>query len=119
MKERDLLRDVIDTARMFGWRAFHVPMPVRPIGGGKTVPESRARGLPDLILLHDDPPRLIFAELKGDSGHPLSDEQAEFLRLVNEVGDATVGAVRSVRGYVWTSLDVQAYTEILRSRVLS
>lgn len=128
MKERDLLRDVMQTARRFGWRAFHVPMPVRPIPGGKYVPEPNARGIPDLILLHDDPPRLIFAEVKGAGGR-VALEQREFLRLVNAVGAIAPDHPPSfidlskphavVKGYLWTLDDVDAYTEILKSKVLA
>lgn len=75
---------VVDTAKAHGWRVWHVPTPMRPISGGKFVPDPRGRGLPDLIMLHDDPPRLIFAELKDAEGR-LSAEQIEFLRLAREL----------------------------------
>lgn len=84
MKEKDFQGWVLDVAARFGWYAWHVPTPMRPIGQNKFVPDSRGRGLPDLILLHDDPPRLIFAELKGDDG-VLSEDQREFLRLARAV----------------------------------
>jgi hypothetical protein len=86
MKEREFQGWILDVAARLGWRAWHVPAPMRPVGGGRFVPEPRAAGLPDLILLHDDPPRLIFAEVKGVDGK-LSDEQREFLALVRGVVD--------------------------------
>jgi hypothetical protein len=114
---------------------------MRPIGGGKLVPEPRAAGLPDLYLLHENPPRLIFAELK-DKGGKLSDEQAEFLRLARGLADAfrvhqhAVREVLAAHGavdfhdvgaddavpvgvYVWRPGDEPKVETILRSKVLS
>lgn len=102
MNEREFLGWILDLARRGGWRVYHVPYPVRPIGGGQFVPEPRAKGLPDLILLHDSPPRLIFAEVKGPGGK-LSAEQVEFLRLARGVADA-------FRGLLRTAADVIAVT---------
>lgn len=122
---------MLDLAALFSWRVWHVPAPMRAVGGTKFVPEPRAAGLPDLILLHEDPPRLIFAELKGQgTTHPVTDEQREFLRLANliptvteavMVGGETLRTQRStyVRGYVWTPDDRGAVEEILKSRVLA
>jgi len=89
VKEREFQSWVIQTAEALKWRVWHVPAPMRPIPGGKMVPEKRARGLPDLIMLHDDPPRLIFAELKGGGRHPLSEDQKEFLRLASDIAKET------------------------------
>lgn len=74
-------------AERYGWLVKHVPYPVRPVGGGKMVPEPRAAGLPDLILVHRDPPRLVFMEVKGDGGR-LSDQQQEFLQAARTVADS-------------------------------
>jgi len=86
VRERDFQAWVIEVAERMGWHVWHVGMPARQIGKGKLVPEPRGRGLPDLIMLHDDPPRLIFAEVKNETGK-LSDEQKEFLRLARAVAD--------------------------------
>ena len=86
MNEREFQGWILDVAARFGWRVWHVPAPMRPVGGSRFVPEKRAAGLPDLILLHADPPRLIFAEVKDADGR-VSDEQAEFLRLARGVHD--------------------------------
>jgi len=123
VNEADFQGWVTDVATLHKWRWWHVGAPMRAVGGGKFVPDSRAAGLPDLVLLHDDPPRLIFAELKGDSGHPVSDEQREFLRLASVVGQAALedeGGVgpRYVAGYVWTPADRDAIERILKSKVL-
>lgn len=127
MKETEFQGWVIDCAKRFGWRCWHVPTPMRPIGGNKFVPESRAKGLPDLILLHDDPPRMILAELKNETGE-LSDEQREFLRLARDVAarsrDITTlpGRGRSDRVigvYVWRPGVEDLIEAILRGKVMT
>lgn len=134
LTERDLQAWIIEVAERFGWRCWHVPMPVRPIGQGKTVPEPRARGLCDLIMLHDDPPRLILAEVKGTGGK-LSVEQQEFLRLARNVADASFGPAETtgdswapqgaisvfpntIGVYAWQPGHEDTIEQILRSRVL-
>lgn len=121
--EAAFLGYVLDVATRFGWRGWHVPMPVRPIPGGKMVPEKRARGLCDLILIHADPPRLILAELKRAGGGDLDDAQAEFLRLAREVALASVddgpGHAYTVGVYLWEAQrDEDALETILRSKVM-
>lgn len=80
MKEREFQAWVVDVATRLGWRVWHVPTPMRPIGQSKFVPDPRGRGLADLIMFRESPPKLIFAECKTETGN-LSDEQREFLRL--------------------------------------
>lgn len=127
MNETQFQGWVIDVAHRFGWRVWHVPMPVRPVGGGKFVPDHRGAGLPDLILIHTNPPRLLLAELKAKGG-TLSDEQEEFLRLARGVavearrrtdddfeanGEAPIGV------YLWQQgQDEDAIERVLRSRVM-
>jgi hypothetical protein len=137
LMEKDFQGWVLDVAVRFGWRSWHVPTPMRPVGGGRFVPDARGAGLPDLVLLHSDPARLIFAELKDHEGK-LSDEQAEFLRLARGLRDAFeqhVAAVREViEGelgsvlpgfwsnplgvYVWRPGQEQIIEAILRGRVM-
>ena len=101
---------------------------------GKWRPFKRAAGLPDLFMLHDDPPRMIVAEVKGDGGK-LSDKQREFLQMAQTVGSLTGGfdapewaytladkpkPKRSmVLGvYAWTPADQDIIEGILKSKVL-
>ena len=133
MKESAFQGWVVEVAQRFGWRIWHVPMPVRPIPGGKFVPDRRGRGLPDLIMLHDDPPRLVFAELKGDGKHPLSDDQREFLRLAKNIvrvwdihranAENAAGVVlpddRLVGVYSWRPGQEAIVEAVLRSKVLA
>jgi VRR-NUC domain-containing protein len=85
VKEREFQAWIIQVAELHGWRVWHVPTPMRPIGKNQFVPDPRGRGLPDLIMLREDPPQAIFAEVKNETGD-IAPEQAEFLRLVREVG---------------------------------
>lgn len=129
MKEKSFQKWVVDTATAFGWRCWHVPTPMKPVGGNRFVPDSRGRGLSDLILLHADPPRLIFAELKGDDG-VLSVEQQEFLRLARRVARQSVEEIdaddgcydspeRVVGVYVWKPGNEDLIEAILRGKVIS
>ncbi len=122
MKEKQFQAWVTATAQSYSWRIWHVPTPMRPVGRNTFVPDRRGAGLPDLLMLHEDPPRLIFAELKGDGKHPLSPEQREFLRLARMVARATVedpGLNRpTVAAYSWRPGQEQMIEAILRSKVL-
>lgn len=96
---------VLDVAARGRWRAWHVPMPVQRVAGGGFVPDPRGAGIPDLILMHALPARLVFAELKV--GSALRPEQAEFLELAGKVSLASAFACggcreRTVGAYVWT-----------------
>lgn len=126
MKERDLLNWTIACAERTGWKAYHVPAPMTAGRDGKWHGSKRAKGLPDLFLLHDDPPRMIIAELKGDGGE-LSDEQREFLRLARNVvsnsvlwphAEFAVAAERAFAVYAWTPADQPIIEGILKSKML-
>jgi hypothetical protein len=97
VKESEFQKWIVDLAKTHGWRVWHVPTPMKPIGGNKFVPDSRGRGLADLLMFHESPPRLIFAEVKGHDG-VLSVEQSEFLRLARLVAAISGGTMRV---YVW------------------
>ena len=119
MKERDFLNWVLDVAKIYRWRWWHVPAPtVWSSKKGAFVPSSSGAGLPDLILLHDDPPTLIFAELKGETGQ-LSEEQREFLQLARAVADWTPRPHRRMNTYVWKPGLEDHIEFILKTRVLT
>ena len=111
---------VIDTARALGWRVWHAPTPMRPVGAGRFVPDHRGAGLPDLFMLRADPARLIMAELKGADGR-LSDGQREFLGLARGVSarlrealpEAATSELLAV--YVWRPEHQDLIESILRS----
>jgi len=71
VKERDLQMAVLQVARLYGWLAYH------------TFDSRRsAPGFPDLVLVR--PPRLVFAELKGEHGQ-LSRHQVTWLSALEQV----------------------------------
>lgn len=81
--EREFEAWIIDLAEWYGWRAWSVGMPMRPAGRGRFVPDKRGSGLPDLVMIHDDPARMVLAEVKLHAA--LSDDQRAFLRLARGV----------------------------------
>ena len=114
MKEADFSRWVTACAEMCGWRCLHVPAPMRHSRTTGWVGAREAAGLPDLLLIHHDPPRIVFAELKSSNGR-LSDQQRDVLRALRDAadGDERVGV------YVWQPGLEQAIEDLLRSKVLT
>lgn len=92
LTEKDFQRQVLDLARIFGWRAYH-PM----------LSKWSERGFPDLTLVR--PPRLVFAELKRDKGKTTThqDEWADLLK-----------AVPGVEYFLWRPADLEQVAEVLR-----
>lgn len=124
MKERDLLNWIVACAEATGWRVYHVPAPMVANRKGGFVGSPRAAGLPDLFLLHDDPPRMIIAEVKGTGGK-LSDKQQEFLALARDVADHGImqdpefnNLDRPLGVYAWSPDHQPIIEDILKSKVL-
>ena len=89
MRESDFQAQVVAIAERFGWQVWHVPAPMRwSPKEQKFVPAREGAGLPDLILIHDAPPRLVVMELKGEGGK-LSPRQQDFLQAAKEVAETT------------------------------
>lgn len=88
MTEAQFQAWVVDVATIYGWKCWHVPAPMVN-RKGTWVGAKQGAGLPDLILIHDDPPRLIFAEVKKQGGK-LSERQQEFLKAARGVARAAV-----------------------------
>lgn len=115
MSEEELLRQILAYARQGGWLAYHTH-------------DSRrsAEGFPDLVAVHPDQRRLIFAELKSATGRVASVQQ-EWIEALRGVlwnrGVATrvegpAGAVAAAMGHallatVWRPADLDAAFEIL------
>jgi hypothetical protein len=119
MKERDFLNWVLDVAKQTGWHVWHVPAPMKAGRKGEWVPAREAAGLPDLIMIHEDPPTLIFAELKGTSGR-LTAAQADFLRLAHIVGwSYGEKPKKDIGAYLWKPGDEEMVETILKTRVLA
>jgi VRR-NUC domain len=124
VKERDFLNWIIAAAEQTGWNVWHVPAPMVWNRRGGFVGSPRAAGLPDLFLLHDDPPRMIVAEVKGSSGR-LSEAQRKFLSMARAVaetsaffdGEGSSGA-RTFRVYAWTPDQQDIIEGIFKTKVL-
>lgn len=107
MLERDFQRWVIDTARVLGWKVWHVPAPMQYVGKERGfVGAKDAAGLSDLILVGRT--RVIFAEVKGKKGK-VSDKQVDFTRSVNAISASSVFAV------LWWPGDEDDIEEMLRA----
>lgn len=83
VSERDFQQQVLDVARLYGWRVFHA------FDSRRSEP-----GFPDLVLVRGD--RLIFAELKSRNGR-LEAEQLEWLGALD--------AVSTVESVCWREPD--------------
>jgi len=124
INERDFLNWVMGTAQRHGWLVKHVPAPM-VASGNQWRPYRKAAGLPDLFLLHADPPRMVIAEVKG-SGGKLTKLQQEFLQMAKAVADMEdeFQLVRSIAAkrlgvYVFQPGMEQAIEQLLRTRVLT
>lgn len=98
MTEAELQRVVLELANLMQWRAYH------------THDSRRSQqGYPDLTLVR--PPRVIFAELKGDGAYGKrgpTREQTDWLRDLQ--------ACPGVEAYVWRPQDVDDIATILSRR---
>jgi hypothetical protein len=63
---------VIDLARLLKWRVAHF-RPARTAKGWRTPVQADGAGFPDLVLVRD---RVIYAELKSETGRLSTDQEA-------------------------------------------
>ena len=90
MSERTLQDRVVDRAKRRGWRVAHAGkgwVGDSETGNGQFI-TPMAPGWPDLTLAKAGH-RLIFMELKKEQGI-VSDEQVEWLQLLNQTGNVAV-----------------------------
>jgi len=103
--ESDWQATVLQLAALHGWRAHHAPRAgVRKNGTVRRTPHT-APGAPDLILVRG--PRLIFAELKRETGR-VKPEQAEWLAALTAA---------SAEVYVWRPSDLCEVRAVLAHRL--
>jgi hypothetical protein len=74
MSEKDFERQVIQLAKLLGWRVAHFRPAMNRRGKWQTPVAADGAGFPDLVLVRD---RLIFIELKREGGK-LSKAQVEW-----------------------------------------
>lgn len=101
--ELDFRRQVIDLADLYGWE--HVGFrPAKTEDGWRTPGTgTMASGWPDLTLVRPRDGRLIFAELKSDTGR-LSPDQERVLATLRGVASA---APVFVEVHVWRPRDFE------------
>lgn len=98
--EREFQDQVIELAKMFGWRIAHF-RPAKTAKGWRT-PMTGDAGYPDLTLARE---RVIFAELKATRGTISEDQRA---------WGAVLEAATGVEYYLWRPVDLEAIALILR-----
>lgn len=104
MNEDDWQRQVIDTARMFGWRVGHF-RPALTRHGWRTPVSADGKGFPDLILLRD---ACIAVELKTDDpASDLTTDQRLWLAAFETAG---------IENHVWRPRDAEAVMRRLARR---
>lgn len=92
-RERDFQQQIVDAARWLGWLVYHV------FDSRRSEP-----GFPDLVMVHPRQRRVLFVELKSETGR-LRPEQLIWL-----------GALMScpgVEAYVWRPGDVDEAMALL------
>ncbi len=81
MTEADFQRQIIDLARLHGWKVAHF-RPARTEQGWRTPVSADGKGFPDLVLVRG---RVLFVELKSAKGR-LTYEQHEWLDALTRAG---------------------------------
>jgi hypothetical protein len=93
ISEKDFRQQVVDLAHLLGymvyftWGSFHSP-----------------KGFPDLVLVHPKYKRVIFAELKTETGK-LTECQEQWLTALEACGQEV---------YVWRPRDLDGIVSLLR-----
>jgi len=82
---------VKELAKLFGWRVYHPAFSLNPA----------ERGYPDLTLVRE---RIVFAELKTDTGK-VTTSQEEWIVALKNAG---------VEVYVWRPYQLEEIAKILR-----
>lgn len=86
--ERDFQEQVLELARLYGWRVAHF-RPAQTRHGWRTAVAADGAGWPDLVLVRD---RVLYRECKV-GGNRLSDEQEAWARALIDA-QADVGIWR-------------------------
>lgn len=100
MTERDFQQQIIDYARLRGWKVHH-DLPSQRANGRWSTHTQGDQGFPDLVLVRGErparivsgiivprPPRIVFAELKTQNGK-VRPEQQEWLDTIGEDAEVT------------------------------
>lgn len=98
---------ILCLARYLGWRSAHF-RPAQTKDGWRTAVAGDGKGFPDLCLVHAKQHRVIYVELKSETGK-LSTEQEAWR-------DALLAAGQE--WYLWKPGDYDKATEILKGKRL-
>ena len=93
---------VLEVAKLAGWRSLHIRPARRADGSWRTPIGGDGKGWPDLTLVR--PPRLIFVELKSESG-TLRPQQSDWLDVLR--------LLPMCETYVWRPSDWDMLVEVL------
>ncbi len=104
LAERDFERQVLELARLCGWRTAHF-RPARTSKGWRTPVSGDGAGFPDIVLCR--PPLVLFAELKSERGK-LRPEQREWLEIL--------GRCEGVEARLWRPRDFEEIERTLCKR---
>jgi hypothetical protein len=80
ISETSFQSTVIDLAHTLGWYVAHFRV-AQTKHGWRTPVAADGEGWPDLVLVHEDKRRTIYAELKSEVGQPSPEQYFWLLRL--------------------------------------
>jgi hypothetical protein len=104
MTERDFERQILELAKLAGWRTAHF-RPAKTSKGWRTPVSGDGAGFPDLVLVR--PPVVIFAELKRE-GAKLRPEQRAWLEALDRC--------EGVEARLWRPSDFEEIQTMLCAR---
>lgn len=104
ISESEFQRQVVQLARLWGWRVAHFRPARNGRGGWLTPVAADGAGFPDLVLVHPKRHLLAFAELKSDNGR-IRPEQEEWLADLRAAG---------IEAFVWRPRDWGKIESFLR-----
>ena len=83
MSEDDLLKGVLQMARLFKWLSYHARPAMLKNGSWRTAVSGDGKGFPDVVLLRDN--RCLAWELKASKGKA-TPEQTNWLQAFKRAG---------------------------------
>lgn len=100
--EAEFLAQVIDLARLLGWRVVHF-RPAWTGRGWRTPVQGDGVGFPDTLLVRGS--RILAAELKREAGSRTTPDQLAWLAALSDAG---------VETFLWRPSQLDEIAEVLR-----